>query len=116
MTNLVFATDDNLRNAYAPVISNNCVNVTLASQSEHRTIVPNLGSNVKHIAAFSYPSGGPVWVSINNVASAPGSSFASTTSEGMPAQLTVNPGDSISCYNNSSNALDIGISFYTGPL
>lgn len=110
-TKLLFSRDVQGYNAYAPYFPLDAYSATITSGSAESVTVPS-NANI-WIAVFSYQPGSDIWVSVNNTASNPaGGTFASTTSILLPAQLTVNAGNTISCYNNNATSQDVGISFY----
>lgn len=98
-------------NAFAPMLSDILYSGTIGSGIHQEIIVPSTNKN--WIAIFSYQFGSDIWVAINNVASNPsGSTFSLTNSFLTPAQLKVEAGDSISCFNNNSSGQDVGIALY----
>lgn len=111
---LNFARDVQGFNAFAPELSDVIYDVTLSSGDHQEFIVPS--SNEKWTVIFSYQFGADIYVSVNNIASNPaGSTFQLTTSQMVPAQLTVFAGDSISCFNNNAIAQDVGVALYAIP-
>lgn len=114
MTQLNFGRDNQGMNAYAPSLSAQMQSATIASGDDESITVP---SNAKSfIAVFSYQSAGVVWVAVNDTAAPPGgATFTATTSFLEPAQITVNAGDVISCYNNAATDQDVGVAFYANP-
>jgi len=113
-TQLNFGRDVQGYNSYAPSISNSMESASLASGDEDSVTVPS--DAARYIAVLSYQPGGTIWVAINDTAAPPGgATFAATTSFLLPAQLSVNAGDTISCYNNSASDQDVGIAFYAVP-
>jgi len=114
MKQLNFGRDIQGFNAYAPVISDINYSATIASGAHKEVTVPSSSQN--WIIVFQYQFGSDIWVAINNTAAQPaGATFAATTSVLTPAQLHVQAGDIISCYNNNASGQDVGISFYAIP-
>lgn len=112
MVSLVFRTDTQGRNAYAPVQSPNKQAVVIAATGNATFRVPDLGEG-DIIAAFCYPDGGAIWMSVNGIASAPASSTpVNTNSFANHAQLSVKSGDYINCYNASTDSQSVGVSYY----
>lgn len=110
-TQLNFGRDVQGFNAFAPPFTDLNFSASLPAGNENSITVPT--SNLKWIVVISPQPGSTLWISINNTATPPaGSTFAETTSILNFAQLTVYAGDTISIYNNSSTAQDVGVSFY----
>lgn len=108
---LEFGRDIQGFNAYAPSFANIKYSASLASAGNDTITVPSNFTN--WIAAFSYEPGAIIWVAVNDTAMAPvGSTFLATTSELLPAQRTVEAGDTINLYNHGSGVADVGISLY----
>lgn len=114
MTQLNFGRDVQGFNAFAPKLPDDMYSAAIASGDDESITVPSTSSS--WIAVFSYQPGATFWVSINDTAAPPaGAVFASSTSFLLPAQLSVNAGDTISCYNNTATDQDIGIALYANP-
>lgn len=110
-TQLNFSRDVQGMNAYAPQMSDLMFSASLATTTQDDVVVP--GSNENWIVAFSYQPGASIWVAINDTAAAPaGASFAASTSFLNPAQIKVKAGDTISCFNNSTQSQDVGFALY----
>lgn len=115
MSALRFRTDTQGRNAFAPAASPNLQSVSIDSKGNATFTVPNLGDGVQIVAAFCYPNGGEIWMSVNGTAAAPaGNTPADTESFANYAQLNVVTGDTINCFNNSSSSQNIGVAYYVG--
>ncbi len=111
MTQLSFGRDIQGLNAYAPQMSDVLYSAELATGSEDSIQVPATAK--KWIAVISAQPGSIIWVAVNDTATPPaGASFSGTTSFLLPAQISVNAGDVISCYNNSTTDQDVGIALY----
>jgi hypothetical protein len=114
MIQLNFGRDVQGYPAYAPALSDLMYSATIASGVAQSITVPS--SNENWIAVFSFQPGSDIWVSVNHTAAAPaGSTFASTNSFLLPAQLKVKAGDTISCFNNNATGQDVGIALYAVP-
>jgi hypothetical protein len=110
-TKLNFGRDNQGYNAFSPSFPDNTYSASLTMATASSITVP--GDSQNWIAVLSYQPGAIVWVRVNGTAAMPaGTTFAASTSILLPAQLHVNAGDTISCYNNSSDTQDVGISLY----
>ena len=108
---LDFGRDVQGLNAFAPQISNNMFSAELKSGGNDSITVPSTSAD--WIAVFSYEPGAAVWTALNTTAAPPaGSTFVATHSFLLPAQFSVKAADTISMYNNSSTAQDVGIALY----
>lgn len=110
-TLLNFARDVQGLNTFAPYISQDNYSGTIASGAAQSITIPSNGQ--QWIAVLNYQFGSDIWVAVNHTAAQPaGATFASSNSILTPAQLRVNAGNTISCYNNSATAQDVSISLY----
>jgi hypothetical protein len=108
---LNFGRDVQGYNAYAPQLSKDMYSAAIASGASQSITVPSNFTN--WIAVFSFQPGSDIWVSVNHTATPPaGATFASTNSMLLPAQLSVQAGNTISCFNNSGSGQDVGIALY----
>jgi len=113
-TLLNFGRDVQGLNAYAPQFPVDLYSVTLPSDTGSQFNIPT--NSQRFIAVFSYQPGAVIWVCINGISEPPMSgTFTTTNSELMPAQLLLNAGDEISCYNNSTTSQDVGVVLYAIP-
>ena len=96
--------------------SNEKYNTILSSGSAQTLTVPSSSNATyqKVLAVFSFEPGSVVWVSNNETAAVPGSSFASATSELNPAARLVNAGDVLSFITDNTTS-EVGVTFYAAP-
>lgn len=120
MTILNFGRDVQGFNAFAPEISSNMFSATVADGVAQGITVPSSAQN--WIAFFSFAANAFIWVAVNDTAAPPvGVTFAASTSFLLGsqllygAQLKVKGGDTISVFNNSGTAQDVGIALYQVP-
>lgn len=117
-TNLNFARDVQGFNSYAPPVSTNMFNATLAAGGNASITLP---TNEPHwIVAFSYQPGSDIWVRFNGTAAAPvGATFAATTSELNPGVRIVScfkadgtTAATINILNNGASSADVWVGLY----
>lgn len=113
-TNLVFATDQQGRNAFAPSTSDLKFRAILTNSNETNITVPTDFDN--YIVAFAYQAGTTVWVDLTGAtATLPASSsLTSCTAELNPGQRQVKGGTKISIITSNVTA-EFCISIYAKP-
>lgn len=109
---LSFGRDIQGYNAYAPVPSNNKQSVSIASAGHATFTVPSTSQT--WIVNFSFTPGSEFWVAYDGATAAPpaGSTFASTTSEMLPAQRFLKSGSVVDVYNNGTATASVGVVMY----
>ncbi len=116
-TKLNFGRDVQGYNAYAPMPSQNKFSAAITAAGNATFQLPT--SAPYWIVNFSFEPGSDMWVAYGAfgvTASAPaGATFASTTSELLPAQRTLVGGSYVNIYNNGTDTMDVGAVLYAQP-
>jgi len=114
MTTLLFQSDVQGNNAYAPYTADDKWRASLTNGNQTNFVVPNTSD--KWVAAFAYQPGTTVWVDLTGAAATlPASAtLTPTTAELLPGQRQVKAGDTISMITPNATA-EVEVVLYAVP-
>lgn len=111
---LIFGTDSQGRNAYAPNLSNLKYRALLVQNSAQSITLPTETGISAYKVCFAYSPGANVWVDYSgSPATAPlNSAFATDNSELCPGQRILASGSSFSAITQDSGGAYMGVAIY----
>lgn len=111
---LIFGTDSQDRNGYAPNISNLIYHALLTQNLAASITLPTETGIAQYLVCFSYSPGANVWVDYSGgVATVPSNaSFATGNSELCPGQRVLASGSSLSIISGDSGGAYVGVAIY----
>lgn len=112
--NLVFATDSQGRNAYAPNISNLKYCAFLSQNAASSITLPSGEGFANYEVCFSYSGGSNVWVDCSGAtATSPANTtLQSTTAEYNPGQRLIPAGSVVSMITPDAAGAFVGVAIY----
>ena len=112
--NLVFGTDTNGRNAYAPNVSNLLYRALLTQNLAKSITLPTESGISNYEVCFAYSPGANVWVDYSgSPATVPNNAaFVTSNSELCPGQRLLPAGSSFSIISGDSGGAFVGVAIY----
>lgn len=110
MTKLICTRDINGFNTFGLPFSKDCRATTLLAGVEQTLTVPE-SCALGYLAVFSYEPGAKVWVALNQTATVPSGSFATTYSGENPMAREV-PAGAVLHFITNDTSVEVGVELY----